>query len=83
MMREVVGLIVGVAMALYFMYFMFPLLSSEHTYFSNPLLVNVTDPVVVTSYNLGQGFYTALPWIPLFVGGFVIFSVALKRGTGE
>jgi len=79
MMRIVIGLILGVAMALYFMYFMYPLLSAEHTYFSNPLLVNVTDPVVITSYNLGQGFYTVLPWIPIFVGGFVLINYSLKR----
>ena len=78
-MRVIVGLITGILMALYFMYFVFPLLSSEHTAFSNPLLINSSDPTVVTSYNLGQGFYTALPWIPLLVGGFVVINYSLKR----
>lgn len=83
MMRVVVGLLTGILMALYFMYFAFPLLSSEHTAFSNPLLINTTDSTVVTSYNLGQGFYTVLPWIPLLVGGFVVINYSLKRDSGE
>jgi len=83
MMRVIVGLLTGILMALYFMYFVFPLLSTEHTAFSNPLLINTTDPVVVTSYNLGQGFYTALPWIPMLVGGFVVINYSLKRDAGD
>lgn len=79
MMRMVVSLIIGVFMALYFMFFAFPLLSSEHTMFNNPLLVNTTDATVVTSYNLGQGFYTVMPFIPLLVGAFVIINYSLKR----
>jgi hypothetical protein len=66
-------------MALYFMYFVYPLLSSEHAMFNNPLLVNTTDATVVTSYNLGQGFYTVLPFIPIIVGGFVVLNYSLKR----
>ena len=66
-------------MSLYFMYFVFPLLSTQHTAFNNPLLINTTDATVVTSYNLGQGFYTALPFIPLLVGGFVIINYSLLR----
>lgn len=77
MMREVVGTLTGVLMALYFMYFMFPLLSTTHTNFN--LLVNATDPTIATSYTLGGGFYQIIPLIPLIVGGFVIFSVAIKR----
>lgn len=79
MMRLVVSLIVGILMSLYFMYFVYPLLSSEHTMFNNPLLINTTDATVVTSYNLGQGFYTVLPFIPIIVGGFVILNFSLKR----
>ena len=83
-MRQVVGTLTGIFMALYFMYFIFPLLSTEHTLFSlQPTLVNTTDTTVVTSYNLGQGFYTAIPLIPLLIGAFVIINFALKRDAGE
>ncbi len=82
-MRTIVACLTGIFMALYFMYFLFPMLTSEHTYFTNAYLVNATDPTVVTSYNLGQGFYTAIPFIPILVGGFVIISTALKRDAGE
>jgi len=78
-MRMVVALITGILMSIYFMFFVFPLLSTEHTLFSNPLLINTTDSTVVTSYNLGQGFYTVLPFIPILVGGFILFNYALKR----
>lgn len=81
MMREVVGTITGIFMALYFMYFMYPLLSTTHSNFS--ILVNATDPTIATSYTLGSGFYNIIPLVPLLVGGFVIFSVALKRDVGE
>ena len=82
-MRIVVACITGIFMALYFMYFVIPLLSVEHTNFSNPLLINTTDATVVTSYNLGQGFYQIMPVIPLLIGAFVIINVALKRDPGE
>ena len=79
MMRLIVSFIIAVFMALYFLYFVYPLLSTEHTLFNNPLLVNTTDATVVTSYNLGQGFYTVMPFIPLLVGAFVIINYSLKR----
>ena len=79
MMRIIVGTITGIFMALYFMYFLYPLLSTEHTLFTNPLLINTTDSTVITSYNLGQGFYTVLPWIPILVGSFVLINYSLKR----
>ena len=83
MMRVVVGLITGLFMCLYFMYFAFPLMSTEHTMFTNPLLINTTDATVVTSYNLGQGFYNVLPFIPILVGAFVIINYSLKRDGGD
>jgi len=79
MMRLIVSFIIAVFMALYFLYFVYPLLSTEHTLFNNPLLVNTTDATVVTSYNLGQGFYTVMPFIPLLVGAFVIINYSLLR----
>lgn len=82
-MRIVVATITGVLMALYFMYFVIPLLSTEHSNFMNPLLINSTDPTVVTSFNLGQGFYQIMPAIPLLVGAFVIINYALKRDVGD
>lgn len=81
MMRVVVGLITGIFMSLYFMYMFIPMLSSSHTNFQ-PLL-NATDPTIAASFNLGAGFYTAGPFIPLLVGSFIIISVALKRGADE
>jgi hypothetical protein len=80
-MREVVGSITGIFMALYFMYFMIPLLNTSHTNFG--ILVNATDPTIATSYTLGSGFYMVIPLIPLFVGAFVLINMALKRDAGE
>lgn len=77
MMRIVVGAITGILMALYFMYFMYPLLNTTHANFS--ILVNATDPTIASSYTLGSGFYQVIPLIPLLVGGFVIINYALKR----
>ena len=83
MMRLIVSLITGILMALYFMYFAFPLLSSEHTNFSNPLLINSTDPTVVTSFALGNGFYQFMPLTPVFIVIFIWVSIALRRDPGE
>lgn len=82
-MRQIVSLIIGIVMVLYMMYWMIPLLNSEHTNFANPLLINSTDPTVVTSFALGQGFYTALPLIPILAGVFLLINYALKRDAGE
>lgn len=81
MMREVVGAITGVFIALYMMYFFIPLLSTEHTQFNQ--VVNVTDPTVITSYNLGGGYYQVIPLIPIIVAVFILINVALKREAGE
>lgn len=75
------GTLTGIFMALYFMYFVYPLLNTTHANFS--ILVNSTDPTIATSYTLGSGFYQVIPLIPLLVGAFVIINVALKRDTGE
>ena len=83
MMRMVVATITGIFMSLYFMYFIIPLISAEHTNFANPLLINSTDPTVITSFNLGQGFYQIMPLVPILVGSFIIISVALRRDPGE
>ena len=83
MMRMVVATITGIFMSLYFMYFIIPLISAEHTNFANPLLINSTDPTVITSFNLGQGFYQIMPLVPILVGAFIIISVALRRDPGE
>ena len=82
-MRIVVSAITGIFIALYMMFFVIPLISVEHTNFANPLLINSTDPTVVTSFALGNGFYQAMPLIPIFIAIFVIISVALKRDAGE
>ena len=77
------GLITGIILALYMMYWMIPLLSSEHTNFNNPLLINSTDPTVVTSFALGQGFYMVLPLIPILAGVFILINYSLKREAGD
>jgi hypothetical protein len=76
-----VGMLTGILMALYMMYFIIPLLSTEHTNFN--MVVNATDPTIVTSYNLGQGFYTIIPLIPIFVGVFVLINYSLKRSVDD
>ena len=81
MMRTVVAVITGIFMSLYFMYFMYPALSTTHTNFG--LLVNSTDPTIATSYTLGSGFYQVIPLLPLLGGAFILISVALKRDAGE
>lgn len=81
MMRIVVAILTGIFMSLYFMYFFIPLLSVEHTQFNS--FVNSTDTTIIQSYAFGQGFYTAVPLIPILVAGFIIISYALKRDIGE
>lgn len=81
MMRAIVGAIIGIFMALYAMYFMYPALSATHTSFNN--LVNASDPVIATSYTMGTGLYNVIPLIPFLVGAFVLFSIAIKRDAGE
>ena len=81
MMREIIGTLTGVFMALYFMYFFIPLLSTEHTNFST--LVNSSDTTIAQSYALGSGFYAVVPLIPILVAGFILISIALKRGVDE
>lgn len=80
-MRDVVGAITGIFIALYMMYFFIPLLSTTHTQFSQ--LVNVTDPTIISSYNLGGGFYQVIPVIPIIVAIFILINVALKRNADE
>ena len=82
-MRQVVSTLTGIFMALYFMYWFIPMVSTTHTNFANPLLINSTDATVVTSFALGQGFYIMIPMIPILVGAFVIINYALKRDSGD
>ena len=83
MMRQIVGLITGVLMSLYMIYFVVPMLYNEHnTYMVSPYIINSTDPTVVTSFVLGQGFYTVMPLVPVLVGVFVIFNYSLKGEGG-
>ena len=83
MMRAITGGISGIFVSLYLFLFAIPLISSEHTSFANPLLINSTDPTVVTSFALGNGFYQAMPLIPVFIVIFIWISIALKRDPGE
>ena len=83
MMRIVVSSLAGIFIALYFMFIAIPLISINRTNFMNPLLINSTDPTVVTSFNLGNGFYQVMPFVPILIACFIIISVALKRDVGE
>jgi NhaP-type Na+/H+ or K+/H+ antiporter len=78
MMKAVVSTIMGVILSLYLMYYFFPLLQTNQAMLGS--VVNATDPVIVTSNAMGSGFYLVLPFIPIFVGLFILFAYALKRG---
>jgi len=81
MMKMVVSTLMGIILCLYLFYFFYPLLQTEKA--ASDLLFNTTDPVIVTSYALGTGFYAALPFIPILVGLFVLFAYSLKRSLYE
>jgi hypothetical protein len=76
-MKLVVSTLMGIILTLYFMYYFFPLLTTEHA--QTTLLFNATDPDIALSYTFGAGFLAALPFIPILVGLFVLFAYALKR----
>ena len=80
MMKMVVGLIVGIIMVLYFFYLVYPLFYNESN--SLQIIVNMTDHVVVSSTNLGTGFYNVLPAVPVLAGIFLIINYSLKRDDG-
>ena len=81
MMREVVGTITGILLALYLSYWFIPMVYQSHINFAN--VFNATDPVISQSYTLGLGFYQIALLVPIFVGAFVIISVALKGGSTD
>lgn len=81
MMREVVALIAGIVMAAYLLFFAIPLLTTEKSAMN--AFLNTTDSTISLSQNLGQGFYSALPLIPVFVGVFLIISYALRHDPLE
>lgn len=81
MMRQVIGLIGGVVLSLYSLYFIVPMLSLTKTGESS--LFNATDPTIALSQSLGQGMYNAVWFIPLLVGAFLLISFALQRDPLE
>lgn len=80
-MREVVALVGGIVMAAYILFFALPLLQTEKTAMGS--LLNATDPTIALSNQLGQGFYSALPLIPVLVGVILIIAYALRRDQLE
>lgn len=80
-MREVVGTVTGILLALYLCYWYIPMVYNSHTNFAN--VFNASDPVIAQSYIYGQGFYQIGPLVPVFVGAFVLISVALKGGSTD
>ena len=77
-MRQIVGAIVGIIMVLYFFYLVYPMFYNESN--TLPNIVNMSDPNIVTSTNLGTGFYNALPLIPILGAAFLLINFSLKRG---
>lgn len=80
-MRVIVGAVTGIFVSLYLMYYIFPLLVSTHSNFSTVL--NGSDPVIASSFTMGAGFYSLIPFIPVLIGGFIIISMALKNGPDD
>lgn len=80
-MREVVAMIAGIVLAGYILFFALPMLTNEKSAMSS--MLNATDPTISLSQNLGQGFYTALPLVPILVAVFLIIAYALRRDPLE
>lgn len=80
-MREVIGVIGGITIAEFALYFFLPALTLTKA--GESALLNSTDPTIALSQNLGGGFYSVLPFIPIIVGVFLIISFALRRDILE
>lgn len=81
MMRQVVSMVGGIVIALYALFFIVPLLSSTKT--GEASLFNQTDPTIALSNTLGTGFYSAIWFIPIIAGAFLLISFALRRDAFE
>lgn len=81
MMKLVVATVTGIILCLGFMYFMFPLLITEHT--ATSTIFNSTDPTIAQSFAFGSGFYQVIPFLPILAGLFIIFAYALRRSIYE
>lgn len=80
-MKMVVSTIVGLLVCMGFMYFMIPLLATEHT--SAGTIFNATDPQINMSYQLGTGFYNVLPWLAIVCAILLIIAYSLRRDLGD
>lgn len=80
-MRQVVSLIGGIVIALYALFFIVPMLSSTKT--GEVSLFNSTDPTISLSQTLGTGFYSAIWFVPIIVGVFLLIAFALRRDVYE
>ena len=80
-MRQVVSLIVGIIVALWLNFFLVPMLSTTKT--GEAPLFNATDPTISLSQTLGTGFYSAIWFVPVIIGVFLIISYALRREAWE
>lgn len=81
MMKLVVATVTGIILCISFMYFMFPLLTTEHS--AALQMFNSTDPTIAFSYQVGGGFYNVIPFLPILAGLFIIFAYALRRSQYE
>lgn len=77
MMRLVVSTLAGIIVSLYFMFYIFPLIQIERVQTVN--IFNGTDPIISTSYQMGTGFYSIIPFVPILVALFILFAYALRR----
>lgn len=77
MMREIVGFIGALVLALYALFFIVPMLSVTKS--GEAPLFNATDPTIALSNTIGTGFYNVIWFIPIIVGAFLLISVAIRR----
>ena len=80
MMREVIGLLGGIIMALYSLFFIVPMLATTKS--GEAPLFNSTDPTIALSNTIGQGFYDAIWFVPVIIGLFLLIAFALKMDIG-
>lgn len=77
MIRAVVGAIAATFMGVFLLWFMFPLLNTAKE--AVAAQVDTADPTNATLIAIGDGVYSALPFVGLLVTGYLIFAYATKN----
>lgn len=80
-MRSIIGMIGGVIMAGYVLYYAIPMLSYEKT--ATASIFNATDPTISLAQTMGTGFYSALPLFGVLAAAFLIIAIALRYLPGD